>query len=91
MPAVDCPNADHWNAARSCQQGKINVRLKQSNHNHNLVGFETIEINLAVSAGVVDNIFDIIVCVIVVVIVAVVFLDKKNPAINLIKNRRGNS
>ena len=55
------------------------------------IGFDTIEINLAVSAGVVDNIFDIIVCVIVVVIVAVVFLDKKNPAINLIKNRRGNS
>ena len=29
-------------------QGKINVRLKQSNHNHkyNLMGFDTIEINL---------------------------------------------
>ena len=32
-------------------QGKINVRLKQSNHNHdyNLMGFDTIEINLLVS------------------------------------------
>ena len=22
LPAVDCPNADHWNAARSCQKRK---------------------------------------------------------------------
>ena len=32
-------------------QGKINVRLKQSNHNHNqnLIGFDTIEINLVLN------------------------------------------
>ena len=32
-------------------QGKINIRLKQSNHNHNynLLGFDTIDINLVVS------------------------------------------
>ena len=34
-------------------QGKINVRLRQSNHNHNhnfnLMGFDTIEINLVLS------------------------------------------
>ena len=34
------------------EQGKINVRLKQNNHNHkrnyNLMGFDNIEINLVV-------------------------------------------
>ena len=24
LPAVDHPNADHWNAARSCQNGQEN-------------------------------------------------------------------
>ena len=40
-------------------QGKINVRLKQSNqkHNHNLMGFDTIEINLVKSIGVYTVIF----------------------------------
>ena len=39
-------------------QGKINVRLKQSNHNHdnNLMGFDTIEINLVFNTYHIINI-----------------------------------
>ena len=38
LPAVDCPNAEHWNAARSCQfQFKVQDLFKLNTFDLNLV------------------------------------------------------